>query len=89
MIWTHGKSDSNKFLIHYPSRHAKIKSNIVFEENQQRPFLDALLFKKEDYTLGHTIYIKKTSNETLLERQIKPSPFPFPSGNKKAGHTIT
>lgn len=65
-IWRHGKNELNKFENHLNSRHPRINFTKEIEENQQLPFQDVLLFKKEDNSLGHTIYRKKFHTNRLL-----------------------
>ncbi|KAJ7314096.1 hypothetical protein JRQ81_006031, partial [Phrynocephalus forsythii] len=69
VIWPHGKDKLNNFLTHLNSLHPKIQFTMEIEANNQLPFLDVLIYKKPDGSLGHTIYQKKTHTNRYLNAQ--------------------
>ncbi|XP_054708390.1 uncharacterized protein LOC129218197 [Uloborus diversus] len=52
-VWSHGEEDQQLFLQHLNSIHPSIQFTMQKESNNQLPFLDVLVTKKEDGTLGH------------------------------------
>lgn len=66
VIWTHGKDRLTEFLNHLNNIHEKIQFTMETEDRGQLPFLDVLVIKKEDGTLGHTVYRKKTHTDRYL-----------------------
>ncbi|XP_077778802.1 uncharacterized protein LOC144326219 [Podarcis muralis] len=69
VIWPHGKEKLDSFLTHLNSLHPKIQFTMEIEANNQLPFLDVLIYKKPDGSLGHTIYRKKTHTNRYLHAQ--------------------
>ncbi|XP_039204586.1 uncharacterized protein LOC120310339, partial [Crotalus tigris] len=66
IIWPHGKEKLDNFLTHLNSLHPKIQFTMETEANNQLPFLDVLVYKKSNGSLGHTIYQKKTHTNRYL-----------------------
>lgn len=66
VIWTHGREHLNSFLDHLNSIHNKIKFTMEVETDDQLPFLDVLVKKKQGGTLGHTVYRKPTHTDRYL-----------------------
>ena len=66
VIWPHGEIELGKFLTHLNSISPNIKFTMELEENGSIPFLDVLLIRKEDGTLGHRVFIKKTHTLSYL-----------------------
>ena len=64
--WTHGKAELEKFFNHLNSISFEIKFTMELEENSKIPFLDVLISRKEDGTLGHQVYRKKTHIDSYL-----------------------
>jgi len=64
--WTHGKAELEKFFNHLNSISSEIKFTMELEENGKIPFLDVLINRKEDGTLGHQVYRKKTHTDSYL-----------------------
>jgi hypothetical protein len=64
--WTHGKAELEKFFNHFNSISSEIKFTMELEENGKIPFLDVLISRKEDGTLGHQVYRKKTHIDSYL-----------------------
>ncbi|XP_058045388.1 P2Y purinoceptor 1 isoform X3 [Ahaetulla prasina] len=66
IIWPHGKEKLDNFLTHLNSLHPKIQFTMETEVNNQLPFLDVLVYRKPNGSLGHTIYQKKTHTNRYL-----------------------
>jgi len=64
--WTHGKAELEKFFSDLNSISSEIKFTMELEENGKIPFLDVLISRKEDGTLGHQVYRKKTHTNSYL-----------------------
>ncbi|XP_072384341.1 uncharacterized protein [Diabrotica undecimpunctata] len=60
IIWTHGEEKLNTFLNHINTIHPKIQFTMELEKDQQLPFLDVLIIKKTDGTLGYTVLLFTT-----------------------------
>ena len=65
--WTHGKTELDKFFIHLNSISPEIKFTMEMEENMIIPFLDILIIRKEDGSLGHKVFRKSTHTESHLD----------------------
>ncbi|KYN39855.1 hypothetical protein ALC56_05623, partial [Trachymyrmex septentrionalis] len=55
------------------SQHPNIHFTIDIEENGKLPFLDVLVSKKADGTLGHQVYRKPTHTDTYMHPSQKQS----------------
>jgi predicted GIY-YIG superfamily endonuclease len=66
VIWKHGKEELLKYLNYLNSCHKNIKFTFELEKDKQIPFLDILIIKRTDGTLGHTIYRKPTHTNKYL-----------------------
>ncbi|XP_072400412.1 uncharacterized protein [Diabrotica undecimpunctata] len=66
IIWTHGVDKLTEFLEYINSIHPKIKFTMELESNQQLPFLDVLIIKKENGNIGYTVYRKPTHTDRYL-----------------------
>lgn len=62
VIWPHGEKRLRRFLKHLNSQHDAIKFTLEEEKDGRLPFLDTLLTRKEDGTIGHTVYRKPTAS---------------------------
>ena len=62
----HGKEKLNNFLAHLNSLSEHINFTLEMEKNNQLPFLDVLLTKKEDESCGYQVYRKKTHMDRYL-----------------------
>ncbi|GJQ72658.1 hypothetical protein Trydic_g1320 [Trypoxylus dichotomus] len=60
IICTYSEDKLQDLLLHLNSIHPKIKSTTGIEYPNQLPFLNILVIKKRDGTLGHTVYRKAT-----------------------------
>ena len=66
VIWPHGENELKKFFEHLNNRSTDIKFTMELEENGSIPFLDVLITRKEDGTLGYRVFRKKTNIESYL-----------------------
>ncbi|XP_018349960.1 PREDICTED: uncharacterized protein LOC108753114 [Trachymyrmex septentrionalis] len=66
VIWRHGRAEFCKFLIFLNNQHPNIHFTIDIEENGKLPFLDVLVSKKADGTLGYQVYRKPTHTDRYL-----------------------
>ena len=69
VIWRHGRSELRKFLIHLNKQHPNIRFTIDIEENGKLPFLDVLVSKEANGTLGHQVYRKTTHTDRYLHAE--------------------
>ncbi|XP_043263261.1 uncharacterized protein LOC122403673 [Colletes gigas] len=67
VIWRHGREALNSFHNFINSIHPSIKFTVEIEKNQQIPFLDVLVNRKHDGTLGHKAYRKPTHTDRYLQ----------------------
>jgi hypothetical protein len=66
VIWSHGRETLPQFLDFLNSQHRNIQFTMEIEQNNQLPFLDVLVKKNEDGTLGHRVYRKPTHTDRYL-----------------------
>ncbi|XP_011868909.1 PREDICTED: uncharacterized protein LOC105562568 [Vollenhovia emeryi] len=66
VIWNHGRETLPQFLTFINSQHPNIQFTIEIEQNSQIPFLDVLVCRNEDGTLGHNVYRKPTHTDRYL-----------------------
>lgn len=66
--WRYGNHKLEQFLKHLISINSEIQFTIEMDENGKLPFLDALVSKKPDDSLGHTVY------RPLLEKNLNHHP---------------
>ena len=64
--WPHGKESLDVFLEHLNSCSEHIKFTMEVEEDNQIPFLDVLITKRNCGALGHQVYRKKTHTDRYL-----------------------
>jgi len=69
VIWRHGRAELRKFLIFLNNQHPNIRFTMDTEENGKLPFLDVLVTKKADSTLGHQVYRKPTHTDRYLHAE--------------------
>ena len=55
VIWRHGRAELRIFFIFLNNQHSNIHFTIDIEENEKFPFLDVLVSKKANDTLGHQV----------------------------------
>ncbi|XP_054718629.1 uncharacterized protein LOC129228027 [Uloborus diversus] len=73
-VWRHGEEDLQLFLQHLNSIHPSIQFTMEKESNNQLPFFDVLVTKKEDGTLGHQVYRKPTHTDRYLHKKSNHHP---------------
>jgi hypothetical protein len=66
VVWPHREEELCKFLDHLNSIHHNIKFTMEVEKNQSLPFLDVLVSRRPDGSLGHTVYRKPTHTDLYL-----------------------
>jgi len=66
VLWPHGETELRKFFEHLNNRSEDIKFTMEEEDNGSIPFLDVLVTRKVDGTLGHKVFRKKTHTESYL-----------------------
>ena len=67
VIWPHGEQELNRFLEHLNRQSVDIKFTMEVEENESIPYLDVLIYKILDGSLGHKVFIKKTHTDSYLD----------------------
>ena len=67
VIWPHGKTSLTTFLEHLNGLHNNIQFTMEIEEKDRLPFLDIDIYK-EDGSLGHKVYRKRTHTNLYLHR---------------------
>ncbi|XP_011858751.1 PREDICTED: uncharacterized protein LOC105556278 [Vollenhovia emeryi] len=60
VIWNHGSETLPQILTFINSQHPNIQFTMEIEQNSQVPFLDVLVRRNEDGTVGHNVYRKPT-----------------------------
>ena len=66
VIWSHGKETLPPFLAFLNAQHPNIKFTMEIEQDNQIPFLDVLVRRNRDGTLGHRVYRKPTHTDRYL-----------------------
>jgi hypothetical protein len=64
--WPHGREKLHGFLHLLNSIHPSIEFSMEIEEDGRLPFLDVLITRKQDGTLGHQVYRKPTHTDRYL-----------------------
>lgn len=64
--WPHGDKELKNFLNHLNSTSEDIKFTIEMEENNCIPFLDILLIRNKDGSIGHKVFRKKAHTDNYL-----------------------
>ena len=67
VLWPYGEQELNIFFEHLNSQSIDIKFTMQVEKNGSIPFLDVLVYKKLNGSLGHKVFIKKTHTDSYLE----------------------
>jgi hypothetical protein len=84
VVWPHGEQELHDFLDHLNNIHPNIKSMMEVEQNQSLPFLDVLISRRPDGSLGHTVYRKPTHTDLYLHA----SSAHHPAQKKGVLHTL-
>ena len=66
IIWPHGPDQLKHFLDHMNSQHPNILFTMEVEKNGRLPFLDILIYRRENGRLGHSVYRKPTHTDLYL-----------------------
>jgi hypothetical protein len=66
VVWPHGKDELQEFLKHLNNIHPNIKFTIGMEQNKTLPFLDVMVSRRPDGSLGHSVHRKSTHTELYL-----------------------
>ncbi|XP_011861533.1 PREDICTED: uncharacterized protein LOC105558445 [Vollenhovia emeryi] len=66
VIWNHGRKTLLLFLTFINSQHPNIQFTMEIEQNSQISFLDILVRRNEDGTLGHHVYRNPTHTDRYL-----------------------
>ncbi|XP_071439457.1 uncharacterized protein [Hetaerina americana] len=66
IVWPHGTEALTEFLGHMNSVHPNIQFTMETEKNKRLPFLDILIERKRDGSLGHQVYRKPTHTDLYL-----------------------
>ena len=66
IIWQHGSDKLSDFLDHLNQQHPRIQFTMETETSDSLPFLDVLISKRVDGSLGHPVYRKPTHTDRYL-----------------------
>jgi hypothetical protein len=66
VVWTHGEDEMHEFLKHLNNIHPNIMFTMEVERNKTLPFLDVLVSRRWDGSLGHSVYRKSTHTDLYL-----------------------
>ncbi|XP_072384440.1 uncharacterized protein [Diabrotica undecimpunctata] len=66
IIWIHGEEKLKVLLEHINNIYHQIQLTMELEKNEQLPFLDVLIIKKENGHIGHTVYRKPIHTDRYL-----------------------
>jgi hypothetical protein len=73
VVWPHGK-ELYDFLQHLNNIHPNIKFTMEVEQDGSLPFLDVLVSRRPDGSLGHSLYRKQTHAEQYLHANSEHHP---------------
>lgn len=74
VIWPHGEEQLNKLLEHLNNIHENINFTMEKEINNEIPFLDILITKKQNGDIAHTVYRKKTHTNRYVNAKSNHHP---------------
>jgi hypothetical protein len=63
VVWPHGREKLNDFLLLLNTIHPSIEFTMEIEKDRSLPFLDVLVTRKPDGSLGHEVYRKPTHTD--------------------------
>jgi hypothetical protein len=66
VIWQHGPDRLKDFLHHLNGIHQSIQYTMETESEGHLPFLDLIIYRKPDGSLGHKVYCKPTHTNLYL-----------------------
>ena len=66
VVWPHGIDTLDSFLTHMNGLHPNIRFTMEIEKDGELPFLDILVYKKQNGGLGHKVYRKPTHTNLYL-----------------------
>jgi hypothetical protein len=73
-VWTHGREELQVFFQHLNSIHSNIKFSMELEQNNTFPFLDVLVSRRPDGSLGYMVYRKPTHTDLYLHAESEHHP---------------
>ena len=74
VVWSHGPEELNNFLTLINSINTKIQFTMETETNREIAFLDVLVKRKPNGTLGHKVYRKPTHTDRYLNARSNHHP---------------
>jgi hypothetical protein len=66
VVWPHGEYELQKFLHFLKSIHQNIKFTMDTEKNSSLPFLDVVVNRRPEGSMGHAVYRKPTDTHHCL-----------------------
>jgi hypothetical protein len=74
VVWPHGKDELQEFLRHLNSIHPNFTFTMEVEQNKVLPFLDVLVSRRPDGSLGHSVYRKPIHTDLYLHARVRAPP---------------
>jgi hypothetical protein len=71
MVWPHGKDELREYLKHLNNIHQYIAFTAEMEQDKTLPFLDVLVRRRPDGSLGHLVYRKSTRTDFYLHTKAE------------------
>ncbi|XP_071442216.1 uncharacterized protein [Hetaerina americana] len=66
VIWPHGPEELQRFLEHLDSQHPAIQFTMETEKDNEIPFLDIMVKRRTNGSIGHSVYRKATHTDRSL-----------------------
>jgi hypothetical protein len=73
-VWPHEKDELQEFLKHLNNIPPNIKFTKEVEQNKTLPFMDVLVSRRPNGSLGHSVYWKSTHTELYLHAKSQHHP---------------